>query len=323
MESVADTLDNVTRGLAKAVRMHSGAFYAYLLVVVMAAYVSFPSDFRTGKEWSAFPRNFADHRSLWLIPNFLNVTSNIVFLIVGFWGLRFLLFPGYEWEWSRAFVHSQERVLFILMYGCVFLSGVVFALYGYHPTPASYCWTRIILGCCESCYLSVLISERISARFGSLMLAPLLMASFATSFYALSMNSLEPYFVTQMFFAVSTAILMLSRDSKYTEQFRMWAAVGWFIMMKVCEILDFGIFSVTMGLVSGLTLAILSGALAAHSVLRCLSKRVSVESVAASGILFPSRAKFVDVQDMAAPRPAATLVPTAALRLASRNIRSQ
>jgi hypothetical protein len=37
---------------------------------------------------------FADHRTVWGIPNFWNVVSNLPFLLVALWGLRALRSPA-------------------------------------------------------------------------------------------------------------------------------------------------------------------------------------------------------------------------------------
>src|SRR3954447_13566582 len=70
---------------------------------------------------------FADCRSVWAIPNFFNVVSNLPFLIAGALGLRLI------WKGGGRFVDPREQLPYL-----VFFLGALLTCFGsayYHAAP--------------------------------------------------------------------------------------------------------------------------------------------------------------------------------------------
>src|SRR5271163_3422367 len=78
---------------------------------------------------------FADQRTIWGVPNFWNVVSNLPFLLVAIWGLRAL-------RNGQAFLEQWERAAYSIL-----LSGIALVAFGssyYHawPDDATLFWDR-------------------------------------------------------------------------------------------------------------------------------------------------------------------------------------
>jgi hypothetical protein len=78
--------------------------------------------------------DFADQRSLFGVPNLMDVASNLPFLFVGVWGLLAVLGR----ESSSTFLTRTERWPY-----AVFFLGVALTCFGssyYHPIPTTRRW---------------------------------------------------------------------------------------------------------------------------------------------------------------------------------------
>ena len=108
---------------------------------------------RAGRELSAF----ADHRTIWSIPNFWNVVSNLPFAIVGVWGL-----------WRLRGISAR-----VLSTGLL-LTCVGSAYYHLVPTDTRLVWDRIPMTLVFMSFLASVIAEGRSPRWEVLILSPLL-----------------------------------------------------------------------------------------------------------------------------------------------------
>jgi hypothetical protein len=109
--------------------------------------------------------NFADKRTIFSVPNFLNVVSNALFLVIGIWGMRDVLGA------------SRARSLFIDLLRepwpyLLFFVGVTFTAFGssyYHLNPNDHTllWDRLPMAIGFMALVGALISERISVQAGS------------------------------------------------------------------------------------------------------------------------------------------------------------
>jgi len=91
------------------------------------------------------PQDPAYHRladsRVWLgIPNALNVLSNAGFLLIGAWGLAFVLGAG-----SRTFRDPSERWPYAVFFDGLLLTGVGSAYYHWDPGNARLAWDRLPL----------------------------------------------------------------------------------------------------------------------------------------------------------------------------------
>ena len=101
---------------------------------------------------------FADERTLFGIPNFWNVVSNLPFLWVGAAGLR-------------RFRNSPATVVFFLG---VFLTGIGSSYYHWNPNDDTLFWDRLPMTLSFAAILALVVEGRVSARGGAILLWPAL-----------------------------------------------------------------------------------------------------------------------------------------------------
>jgi hypothetical protein len=85
---------------------------------------------------------FADHRGLLGIPNFLDVISNAGFLLVGLVGLWWLG-RGCRISPPVGFTQSSERWAYGMFFVGVILTGFGSAYYHWQPSDATLAWDRL------------------------------------------------------------------------------------------------------------------------------------------------------------------------------------
>jgi hypothetical protein len=216
---------------------------------------------------------FADQRNWLGVPNFLNVVSNVGFLIVGLLGLRWL------WRDSSAmggvrFIEARERVPYV-----AFFLGIVFTCFGsayYHlnPNDSTLVWDRLPMTISFMSILAGVISERISVTTGGWLLVPLVLLGIGTVEYWHWRGNLWPYAAVQYFSLLLIGLIMLLFPPRYSRSSDLLWAVAFYSLAKVAEALDAKVFATTR-LISGHTLKHFIAAFAAYWVLVMLSNRTA------------------------------------------------
>jgi hypothetical protein len=85
---------------------------------------------------------FADRRTLLGIPNCFNVLSNVIFLVVGVLGLRFL-FRGDGASAANSFTYRSERWPYVVFFLGVTLTAFGSAYYHLAPENSRLVWDRL------------------------------------------------------------------------------------------------------------------------------------------------------------------------------------
>ena len=114
--------------------------------------------------------NFADARVFLSIPHAGDVLTNLVFFIVGCWGLWFLARPELS---DHAFIDSRERRLFQCFFVGVFLTAFGSGWYHLEPDNYSLVWDRLPMAVAFMSIFAVMIAERVKSSIGVAMLWPL------------------------------------------------------------------------------------------------------------------------------------------------------
>jgi hypothetical protein len=211
-------------------------------------------------------RALADDRTFFGIANFLNVVSNVPFLLVGAWGL-------YVAGRSNAFAAAAEKWPYALLFLAVALAS--FASSYYHLAPdddAGLMWDRLPMSVGFMALASAVIVERISVKAGLQLLVPLALAGAATVLYWRWSEDILPYAIVQYGgIAVIVAIALLY-PSRYTRGGDLLGAVAIYAAAKLAEVLDAPIYALG-GIVSGHTLKHLIAALSVWWLARMLRLR--------------------------------------------------
>src|SRR5215467_13015198 len=136
---------------------------------------------------------FADQRTIFGIPNFWNVVSNIPFLAVGLAGLR-------------RFRQDPATVVFFLG---VFLTGFGSSYYHWDPSDGTLFWDRLPMTLGFVAILCGAIAERIDATAGRVLLWPLLVLGVFSLLWWRWADDLRLYAWVQFFPCLSLPVLFL------------------------------------------------------------------------------------------------------------------
>jgi hypothetical protein len=211
---------------------------------------------------------FADTRTLFSVPSFGNVVSNLPFLLVGLAGLGLCLSgrtEGATRAWS------------------VFFAGTTLVAFGsgyYHwaPDSAALLWDRLPMTIAFMGLLTALISEHIGERIESKLLVPAILVGLASVAWWRYTGDLRLYVWVQ--FAPLLAILfMLSAfPARYTHRVYLLYGFICYALAKVAEFADAGIYGLTAGIASGHSIKHLLAAGAPFFVYLMLKRRKRVRA---------------------------------------------
>ena len=199
---------------------------------------------------------FADQRTLFGVPHFWNVVSNLPFILVGALGL------------ARVRGDLSTGVFFL----GVFLTGFGSSYYHWHPDDAGLFWDRLPMSIAFMAILSNAIEERVDARLGRALLWPLVALGIVSLLIWLRFGDLRLYAWVQFFPCVVLPLLFWLFPPKYTGTWYWFAAAGWYVLAKLLEYFDAAIYAVghVMG---GHALKHVAAACACYAILRAFETR--------------------------------------------------
>lgn len=184
---------------------------------------------------------FADARVYLGIPNFSNVMSNLFFLLIGCLGLTHL---------------NHIPDLFKRMMYLAFFAGVILVTFGssyYHLSPNNFSllWDRIPIAIVMMCFVIIIIYERINKPFAKIICLPLIIIGILTTLYWYATANLTPYLFTQIFPAIFIPATLLLYPQKDTY---IWWALVMYLLGRITEYFDHGIYQLSFQVISGHTL---------------------------------------------------------------------
>ena len=190
---------------------------------------------------------FADGNTLLGMVNALNVLSNLPFVVVGFWGLIYVLR-------RRAFVGEISTAY------AVFFLGILLTGFGsgyYHLTPANetLIWDRLPMTIGFAGLFSAVVSEFVSKRIGRQLLLPLLVIGAGSVAYwamteARGAGDLRPYAVVQFLPMLLIPFILAVRGRGRRTARYFWAVIFFYVLAKIAEFYDAELFS-TLRIISG------------------------------------------------------------------------
>jgi hypothetical protein len=206
------------------------------------------------------------------VANFSNVMSNLPFLLVGIYGLIFVVRnPGavgeHElfWPWI------------------VFFAGITLTAFGsgyFHLVPANetLAWDRLPMTLGFAGLFAIVIGEYLSPRMARALLVPFLVAGAASVWYwhvteSAGYGDLRPYAIVQFLpVMLIPAMLVLRRDaSDLTGTF--WLLTAFYVAAKLLEQFDLGTYDL-LQVLSGHSLKHIVAALAPAILIHALHRRL-------------------------------------------------
>ena len=213
---------------------------------------------------------FADRRGWFGIPLFWNVVSNLPFALAGLYGL---------WIWPRSkWDQPADRWPWLVIALASVLIGFGSGYYHWNPNNTTLFWDRLPMTLFFMGVLGAAIMERIHARVGLFLLLP---------FLALGVLSVEVwrrgeltgvgdlrfYVLVQFYPMLALPVILWLFPSRYSHAAMIWKTGGYYVLAKVAEAFDRGIFDLTNGAISGHTLKHFLGAYAVFVAMRMLHLR--------------------------------------------------
>jgi hypothetical protein len=203
---------------------------------------------------------FADHRESYGIPYFLNVISNIGFLLVGVIGLTIVM------NGRAYFEYRSERWPYILFFAGVLLTAIGSSYYHLAPNNERLFWDRLPMTIAFMALVSSQIVERIDRRAGLVLLVPMLLLGASSVIYwrateRMGVGNVLPYGMLQAYAVFTLLLLTVFSPSRYTRSKDFYWVFAWYIASKVLEKFDARIWSIGH-LVSGHTLKHLAATMA-------------------------------------------------------------
>jgi hypothetical protein len=183
--------------------------------------------------------DFADQRTLWGVPNFWNVVSNLPFLLVALWGLGAL--------GSRtAFIEEWERAAYCILLIALGLTGVGSAYYHAWPSDVTLFWDRLPMAIVFMSVLATTIGERISPRGGRLLLFPLLALGAVSVLYWRVADDLRLYALIQFYTVFGLPLILVLFRPRYSGTAAIVAMIGLYGLALALDRCDHQVAAITL-----------------------------------------------------------------------------
>ena len=218
--------------------------------------------------------DFADHRDVLGIHNFLDVASNGAFLIVGVIGLVVALGRRAQFEFT------VERWPYVIFFVGVTLTAAGSAYYHLAPDNETLFWDRLPMTIAFMGLVCSQIVDRISIRAGLALLIPMLMLGAASVIYwriteRAGVGNVMPYGVLQGYSVVILLLLAVLKPSRYTHGKILYWVFAWYVLSKILETYDAKVLE-WIHLISGHTLKHVAAAIAGVAVWVMLTRRTLI-----------------------------------------------
>lgn len=220
--------------------------------------------------------HFADQRTLFGIATFMDVFSNVPFLLVGTVGLL-LVFRG-----LASFATAAERWPYIVLFFGVAATSAGSAYYHIAPDNARLVWDRLPMTLGFMGMLSAVLAERVNRTLGVFSLPLLVALGVASVVYwnATEMaghGDLRPYLLVQFGSLIILSICLPLFPSRYTHQGWLVLALFGYGLAKLLELFDERVFD-ALRIVSGHTLKHFAAAAASYCLVCMLNERTPADA---------------------------------------------
>jgi len=210
-------------------------------------------------QWLSY-HHFADVRTIWGIPNFWNVVSNLPFLLIGILGFQAIQ--------TGDFVRWEEAAPFFMIFLGLLLTSFGSSYYHLAPDNDRLVWDRIPITLVFMSLLSLTLMERVNFKAGFWLLIPLILLGFFTVWYwisteALGHGDLRPYAFVQFYSIALILMILLLFPKPYPSTKSFLLLILFYAFATLFEWMDRQVYQMS-GLISGHTLKHLFAAVASY-----------------------------------------------------------
>jgi hypothetical protein len=215
--------------------------------------------------------DFADQRAISGIPNFLDVMSNLPFVLVGLLGL-------YKMSESDSInILAESSLSYRTMFIAVALVGVGSGYYHLWPDNETLVWDRIPMAVAFMALLSIIVAEFVSIRLGSILLIPLVSIGVLSVLYwhwseGTGHGDLRPYIMVQFLPMLIIPVILNCFNSAFTKVSGYWLLISAYVLAKFLEYFDFEVFEI-LTFVSGHSLKHIAAAMGVYFLLFSFARR--------------------------------------------------
>ena len=207
--------------------------------------------------------NFADNRTFFGIPNFLDTVSNLLFFFVGMTGSRFVF----------ANVKREARYSWLTLFAGVTLVSFGSGYYHWNPNDTTLVWDRLPLIMGFMGLFSAVMTEFINPKLEKYLLVPAVLLGALSVIYWHFVDDLRFYIWLQAVTLLAITAVLFMYERRFTLSRYLLYTFGLYTLSKFSEFSDRTIYSVTNNLLSGHTLKHTLAALAVFSVYLMLKRR--------------------------------------------------
>lgn len=207
--------------------------------------------------------DFADQRTIFGVPHFWNVVSNLPFIVIGAAGLR----------------QSRRDPAIVALFLGILLTGFGSTYYHLNPNDSTLFWDRLPMAISFMAILAIAIEERVDAKAGAILLWPLIAIGVFSLLLWRWTGDLRLYGWVQFFPAIALLLLFLLSPPKYSDTSFWLIAAALYALAKVFEFYDKVIYSAG-SIVSGHTLKHLAAAAACLVILKYFQRRKPIGELA-------------------------------------------
>lgn len=213
---------------------------------------------------------FADSRSYLGINNFINVSSNIFFIVAGITGLHLTVMTATDSYRSGS---SVLRQMYYMFFTGLLLTGFGSGWYHLSPDNMSLMWDRLPMAIAFMAFFSVVITERAPElwrqRWSQRMLWLLIVVGLTSVLYwayteSQQQGDLRLYVLVQFLPALLIPFILLLYPARYPGDRYIWSLLACYVASKLFEHWDDAIFILTDATVSGHSLKHMAAALSGY-----------------------------------------------------------
>ena len=215
--------------------------------------------------------NFSDQKTIFNIPNFWNVVTNIPFFIVGFLGILKLKTN------EKISIVNHNKIAYYIFYFGTILVAFGSGFYHLYPKNQTLVWDRLPMTLAFMALFSIIITEYISIQRGKSLLIPLILAGILSVIYwdyteSIGKGNLTYYALVQFYPIIAIPIILISFPSLYNRGNSYWFLLLAYLLAKVCEHYDLEIYNL-LGFISGHSIKHLVAAFGLYTVLYTFERR--------------------------------------------------
>jgi len=242
----------------------------FILIIVVSLFVTtILFSFSPIKQDNSY-HLFADSRDLFRLPNFLNLITNLPFLIVGFLGIRLT---------SSAKLRPQDnpiKIIYLMFFSGILLTCLGSSYYHYSPDNSTLFWDRLPMTISFMAFFCVVVGKCVSDRAGLILLWPLSALGIISLIYWHSYDDLRPYILVQFLpILLIPFILWLYNGNQNNCNF-VWLVLGFYLLSKIAESQDSKVYE-NLHFISGHSLKHLLAGLASYIVYASIKPKQTIE----------------------------------------------